>query len=260
MSYQNVSFGRLLLLVALLGYLGGQMLHETGHWAVLQLFGRGPVMSFTGLVQRDEPPAHPEEWAEFTAPDGELVWFHLTSLPDSRAEWLLMVAAGPLAQLVAMIAGLLVSRYAGREVIRGAGLILALINSFGPTLYQIRSTFSGAGGDEYFIAYLLNTPKYAITIPIALASALGFAVGMGELAGWRLRLKWLASLCIGLLAQGPLLMLANRVTQAQVNLGNPFFRPVFGFSLPVVVTNALALLALVVVMVGWDNSLSGQRL
>lgn len=119
MPYQKVGFWRLLVLVALIGYLGGQVLHESGHWAVLQLFGRGSVMSFTGLVQRDEPPANPEAWVTFTAPDGEQVWLHLTSLPASRAEWLLMAAAGPLAQLIAMIVGLLLAHFARREVVSG---------------------------------------------------------------------------------------------------------------------------------------------
>lgn len=256
MRYRNISFWRLLVLVALLGYLSGQMLHETGHWAVLKVFGRRPVMSFTGLVQQNEPPADPEGWVEFTAPDGEQVWFHLTSLPGSSAEWVAMLAAGPLANLVAMLAGLLLAYFAKRELLRSLGLLLALINSFGPMLYQIQHTFSGAGGDEYFLASTLGVPKYAITVPLALAAAAGFAVVIKKINGWRVRLKWLTALLIGFVAQGPLLMYADKITQTQVRLKNPFFQPILGFSLPVVIVAGIALLIFLIVLFRWEKALS----
>ncbi|HEC35167.1 MAG TPA: hypothetical protein ENI39_01375 [Anaerolineae bacterium] len=258
-SYQDTRFGQLFLLVILLGFLGGQILHESGHWAILQLFGRNPVMSFTGLVGRDEQPANPEGWVEFTAPDGEQVWLYLTSLPSSAVEWIVMSAAGPLAQLAVMIIGLLFAHFSRGGLLRGIGLLLALINSLGPMLYQIKSTFVGAGGDEYLIAYYLGLPEYAITVPLALASAAGLVVGLWELDGWRRRLKWLAVLLIGYLPQGPLLMLANNITQTQVAMGNRFFQPVLGFSLPVVIVSGFALFVLFVVLVRWEMSLSSTR-
>lgn len=259
MRYRNINFWRLVVLAALLGYLGGQMLHETGHWVILQLFGRDPVISFTGLVGSDHQPVSPEGWVEFTAPNGERVWLHLTSLPSSSMEWVVMSAAGPLAQLAVMIIGLLFAHFSRGGLLRGIGLLLALINSLGPMLYQIKSTFVGAGGDEYLIAYYLGLPEYAITVPLALASAAGLVVGLWELDGWRRRLKWLAVLLIGYLPQGPLLMLANNITQTQVAMGNRFFQPVLGFSLPVVIVSGFALFVLFVVLVRWEMSLSSTR-
>jgi hypothetical protein len=252
-SDRDIGFGRLLILVALLGYLGGQILHEAGHWAVLQLFERGPVMSFTGLVQREELPTAPERWVEFPAPDGQEVWLHLASLSASSAEWVAMLAAGPLAQLAAMILGLLLAHFARRETVRSLGLLLALINSFGPALYQLTSTLGGPGGDEYFIAYYLGLSRHFISASLGLASAAGLVLALRELSGWRMRLKWGAALSVGLLPQGPLLMMAYRITQSQVDLGHPLFRPVIGWSLPVAVTSALACLALLVLLVRWEK-------
>ncbi len=74
------SFRRLLGLAALLRYLS-VMAHEPGHWAVLALFGRGPVMGFGGLVQRWEvPPPDPAGWVRITF-EGSQGW-----LPGSTAE------------------------------------------------------------------------------------------------------------------------------------------------------------------------------
>ncbi|RME51861.1 MAG: hypothetical protein D6796_00085 [Caldilineae bacterium] len=251
MTYQAIKFGRLLLLSVLLGYLGGQILHEAGHWAILQLYRRAPLMSFTGLVQQDEPPAHSEGWTQFTTPDGEQVWLHLASLPGSSAEWIAMLAAGPLAQVAVMILGLVLARFGKREPVRVIGLLLALINSFGPILYQSRSMLGEGGGDEYFIAQFLGLPKYMIHLPILLISIAGFVVGLWSLAEWRTRLKWIGAVCIGFVGQGPLLMFANRITQTQVSLGNPLFRSVFGWSLPVMVVNVVVAFILVVVWMRW---------
>ena len=86
-----------------------------------------------------------------------------------------------------------------------------------------------------------------------LVSAVGLIVGLWKLAGWRIRLKWLGALCLGFVAQAPLLIFANKVTQNQVSLGNPFFRPVLGYSLPVVIVNAVVFFVLVVVLVRWEK-------
>ncbi|RMD58714.1 hypothetical protein D6833_12565 [Candidatus Parcubacteria bacterium] len=253
MSYQNVKFWRLVLLAALLGYLGGQIVHEAGHWAVLEIYRRSPVMSFTGLVQQDETPNHPEGWSQFTAPDGEQVWLHLATLPGSDTEWVLMLAAGPLAQVAAMLFGFALVHFGEREQVKVIGLLLALLNSFGPMLYQSRSMLGRGGGDEYLITQFLGVPAAAVHVLFLAVATAGLVVGMWNLAGWRTRLKWLGAVCIGFVGQGPLLMYANRITRTQVGLGNPFFRPVLGWSLPVVIVSVVAGLALVVVLMRWEN-------
>jgi len=256
MPYQGVKFWRLVLLTVLLGYLGGQIVHEAGHWAVLEIYRRGPVMSFTGLVQQEETPYYREGWSQFTAPDGEQVWLHLATLPGSDVEWVLMLAAGPLAQVVAMLLGFALIYFGEREQAKVIGLLLALINSFGPMVYQSRSMLGRGGGDEYLIAQFLGVPATVVHALFLAVAIVGLAVGMWTLFGWRTRLKWLGAICIGFVAQGPLLMYANRITQTQVVLGNPYFRPVLGWSLPVVIVSVVAGLILVVILTRWEKTVA----
>lgn len=100
------------------------------------------------------------------------------------------------------------------------------------------------GGDEYFLAAHLGIPKYTIDIPFGLAFIIAFVLGMWVLGDWRTRLKWLGAIMLGSVPAGLFLMKANDLVQAQVNQGNPLFRPLLGWSLPVVVVNAIACLAL----------------
>lgn len=63
------SLGKILLLTIVLTYFSVE-LHETGHWMMLQLLGRGLTMGFGGIVQRwDLPPLHPVHWQKITYPD-----------------------------------------------------------------------------------------------------------------------------------------------------------------------------------------------
>ena len=123
------------------------------------------------------------------------------------------------------------------------GLVLALIIALIMGLYYLRST-SRTGGDEYFLAGLLGIPKYMIDIPFGLAFIAAFILGVSALGDWRTRLKWLGGLLLGSLPAGVFLMYANILVFSQVNQGNPLFRPLLGFSLPVVVVNGAALLLL----------------
>ncbi len=251
--YQNVAFWRLVSLAVLLGYLGGQIVHEAGHWAILEIFRRNPVMSFTGLVQQHETPASLEGWSQFAVPGGEPVWLHLETLPESGAEWVLMLSAGPLAQVAAMLVGLVLVRFGKRERMRVTGLLLALVDSFGPIVYQGRSMSGRGGGDEYLMAQFLGVPEAAVHVIFLAAATTGLVIAVRHLAGWRARLEWLGAGCLGFVIPGPLLMYADRITRIQVGSGNPYFRPVLGWSLPVVLVSLVVGIALVAVLTRWDK-------
>jgi hypothetical protein len=57
-------------------------------------------------------------------------------------------------------------------------------------------------------------------------------------------LKWLAVVLLGSIPTGILLVQADGMTRAQVNLDNPLFQPVLGVSLPVILVDGFALLGL----------------
>ncbi|MGE5549955.1 MAG: hypothetical protein ACM3ZC_05415 [Bacteroidota bacterium] len=192
----------------------------------------------------DREPAAPERWVGYTDPDGDQGWLRLGSLPESTAEWAAFLAAGPFFQLVAAFFGLLLNSLAKRQSARLFGLLLALANSCGQLIYQVVALIRGSGGDEYLIAYYLGIPKAAVSIPLAATFALGLVWAFRRLEGWRQRLKYGAALCAGSILQGPLLILGNQAVQDQIDAGNPFFRPVRGFSLPVLLAMLFAALTL----------------
>lgn len=244
----HVRFVHLLLFVFFLNFLGAQMLHEGGHWAVLQIGGRDPVFGFTGLVQKwDGEPASPGQWTAITDPNGDRGWLRLGSLPDSTAEWAIFIAAGPLLQLMAVIFGLMLNSLAKRQTTRLFGLLLALVNSFGQFTYQIIAPIRGSGGDENLLAYYLGVPRAVISVLLAAAFAVGLVWAFHRLDGRRQRLIYGAALFIGINLQGPLLMYANQAVRDQIDAGNPFFQPVCGFSLPVPIAVLSAVLALLAV-------------
>ncbi len=246
MDYRRASFWQLLVLVVLFNFLL-QAIHEGGHWAVYQAMGRGPVWGFTSLVQLwSETPLHPNEWVPTTAPDGEQGWLHLASAPTSTAEEIAMLAAGPLATLLAVIAGLCLSRFGKSPIAQQMGLILALAGSLIFGQYYWRAPFRDNSGDEYFMAAYLGIPKYMIEIPLGLAFLACFILSLRALGSWRNIAKWIGAVLLGSLPAGIFLMQANEIVQAQVNQGNPLFQPVWGFSLPVVIVNGLVLISLAI--------------
>lgn len=245
MKYRKLGFWYLIPACLLIGYLGAQKVHETGHWAVLQAFRREPVMGFTGLVQLwDVSPANPNEWTEYTDPlDGGKGWLHLTSLPQSPVEWVGMLAAGQIANLLAVVLGLLIA-YNGKYPSREMGLILVLVNSLGQALYHLRNLFRPAGGDEYFIASYLKTSKEWITVPLLLIYIAATILAIRQIEEWRERWKFMGAAFLSSLALGPALMIADKVVRNQINLDNPLFQPVWGFSIPVLIVDAAAFIGL----------------
>lgn len=258
MRVDHLRFWRLTLIIFLLNLLAAQLLHETGHWAVLQAYGRRPLWGFTSMVQIwDRAPTSPSDWVETTSIDGDQGWLYLDSPPASDLEWVLFVAAGPLVQLAAVVVGLMLARYGRSSVSRTLGLLLAAVNAFGGFFYQLVSLLRGVGGDEFLLGHYLGLSPVLISAVLGAAFGLGLFIALSVLDTARRRLKWAAALFLGTLPIGPLLMFANRTVIEQVDAGNPLFRSVLGFSLPVFLTGLLCLLLLGLVSYRWEAAPSG---
>lgn len=240
MNSRKTGFLRLLLLAVLLNVVA-QMIHEGGHWAVYQAYGRGPVWGFIGLVQMwGETPLHPAEWVKTADSDGEQGWLHLSSAVNSKAEDLISSAAGPLASLLGAVLALLLARRSRERSIRQIGLMLCLVTSFTMSLYYLRGPMR-TGGDEFSVALSLGIPKAFVDIPLGLAFAACLVLALRELEDWKTRLVWLAVLLLGGIPVGLALNSADAIVRMQVNRGDPLFMPVLGFSLPVLMVDGLAL-------------------
>jgi hypothetical protein len=240
---QKIGFWQLLALAVLMNILS-QLAHESGHWAVYQAYGRGPVWGFIGIVQIwDQPPLHPQGWVPITSQDGAQGWLRLASPAQGKWEQALNAAAGPLTSLLAASLGLWMFNTRPQALTRLMGLGLCLTSSLVMTLYYLRSPMR-VGGDEYDVAVQLGIPRLAVEIPFALAFLVVLALGLRAIPTWRSRLKWLGIILLGGIPTGIFLNFADAAVRAQINLGNPLFQPVLGFSLPVFVTGVLALLGL----------------
>jgi hypothetical protein len=233
-----------LLIVAMLANILSQTIHETGHHMVYQVMGRDPVWGFTKLVQLwQAPPAHPDQWVEIGGEEGERGWLRLSSLAESKAEDVIATAAGPLAGLLGAVLGLVVSRSGRDPAFRQMGLALALSASLVAVLYYGRSAMR-TSRDEANIAAQLGVARALIEVPLGLAFATCLVFGLRELASWRARLKWLGAVLLGSVATGIPMALADPLVISQVDAGHPLFRPILGYSLPVVLANGLALTGL----------------
>lgn len=261
MRIDNIRFSRLLLFILLLNILAAQLLHEAGHWAVLQVYGRRPLWGFTSLVQLSESePSSLDNWVELTNIDGSLSWLHLESLPASDTEWVLFLAAGPLIQLAAVVIGLMFARFGRTSTVRTVGFLLALVNAFGGFFYQLVSLLQGGGSDETLIARYLALNPTIVSVVLGVGFGLGLAIAIRALGTRKMRLTWGSALFVGILPVGPLLMIANSTVIEQVDAGNPFFRPVIGFSLPVFLTGFLCILLLGFMLYRWEDSLQPSDL
>ena len=233
---------RLIIAIAAMSFAGAQILHEAGHDLVSLLFGRGPTWGTSSLVQlADREPLRSEEWMRYVTPDGDVSWLRLASLPASDAEWILFFVAALLFQLVAIVVGLVIARRAAGARLRALGLLLALVNAIGMCAYYAISALRGIGGDEKNLGDYLGVPATLVAATFAAAALIGLVLVLGELAGRRERVR-IGLLSLGIiLVEGPLIMLANNAVRDQVDAGNPFFLPVLGFALPVLMVAALAI-------------------
>ena len=242
MDYRKIGFWQLVILALLLNFVV-QTIHEAGHWAVLEISGRRPVWGFNQLIQIwDGKPVHPEEWTETTAPDGEKGWLRMSSA-SGKTEFNIMLVAGPLASLFGVVLALSLSRWNRNRAIRQMALMMALLSSLIMSVYYLRG-FNRLGGDEYFLAANMGIPKYIIDIPFGLAFIIAFITGVWTLGDWRTRLKWFGAIVLGSIPSALFIVKANTIVQNQVDLDNPFFISLLGWSLPVLVVNVIACLAL----------------
>jgi hypothetical protein len=243
MDYRKIGFWQLVILAILLNFVV-QTIHEAGHWSVCEISGHKPVWGFTSLLQiwGDPPPIHPDEWVTINAPDGEKGWLRLASALSIN-EFNIMLVAGPLASVLGVILGLSLMRWHRLPATKQIGLVIALISSLVFGQYYLRS-FGRIGGDEYFLAANLGIPKYIIDVPFGLAFTVAFILGVWALGNWRTRIRWLGAVMLGSIPSGLFLFKANPIVLAQVNQANPLFRPLFGWSLPVIIVNLIACLLL----------------
>jgi hypothetical protein len=243
MNTKKVPFWWLVLAAMTLNILA-QAIHEGGHWAVYHITGHRPVWAFTSIVQIwDTPPQHPESWVETTAPDGEKGWLKLSSTP-SKTEEAVDDAAGPLASLVSVIAGLFVYHFGRKPAVRVSGLVLVIITGLLMTFYYARSGMR-TGGDEGFLAASLGIPKMIFDIPLGLAFFTCLLLGLRELKTWKNRLRWFGALLFGMIPSAGLMVILDPSIRTGVEAGNPLFQPVLGFSLPVFVVYCLAVVGLI---------------
>lgn len=237
-------FWQLIFLAALLNILS-QALHEAGHWAVYQSYGRAPVWGFTSLVQTSgTPPLHPAGWVEIVNPGGEHNWLRLGSAPTSQTEDGFESAAGPIASLVGVLVGLSAWRWGQQAFSRQAGLMFALAGSFVMSAYYARSGMR-TGGDEFSLAQAFGFSQPAVEWLLGLAFAGCLLLCLKALGNWQEVARWLGALLLGMFPTAALLVLGNDIVRSQVDQANPLFAPVLGYSLPVFLVNGLALFLLV---------------
>ena len=214
-------------------------LHEAGHWAVLTLFGRGPVWGLTGLVQRwDAPPPDPNGWVRITF-EGSEGWLRMASAPQSTAEWVLYLAAGPAMSLLLAWAGCALL-YRGRTpATRGLGLVLALVNSLGLLLFPLNYFLSN--GDTAFIAYYLGISEAWVALPYELLRGGALVAALIRLRTWRTRFRWAMPAFLGYFLSMAMLFPLNQAIRTGVAQGTLLFAPIAGWSAPVLVLDLVAL-------------------
>ena len=228
-----------LFVLAMLANILAQAVHETGHHLVYQVMGHEPVWAFTKVVQMSETtPTHPEDWTLKTYADGTTNWLKVSSLPTGNVEEAALAAAGPLAGLLSAIFGLVMTRRSVKVTSKQAWLAYVLSISLAAVLYYLRAPMR-TGGDEYDIAVNLGIAKAFIEILLTLGYLTCLGLGLGELSTWRTRLFWLSTILLGSILTGTAMALIDPVIIAQVDAGNSWVQPVFGYSLPVFMTIVL---------------------
>jgi len=244
-----------LFMLAMLVNILSQATHETGHHMVYQGMGHDPVWAFTKIVQLSETtPTNPDEWVEKINPDGTTNLLKLSAPITDRTGNAVASAAGPLAGLLGAVIGIVITRQSTKITWKQMGLAFALASSLIAVLYYLRSPIR-TGGDEYDIAVQLGVAKSIIEIPLAIGFVACLSLALRELPSWRSRLSWLGTVLLGSIATGLPMAMADPLVIAQVNAGNPWFRPIIGYSMPVLVVIVLALIGLW----GWSRWQDGKK-
>jgi hypothetical protein len=210
------------------------------------------VWGLTALVQlSDRTPADPSKWVDASGTDGVTTWLRMASLPGSDIEWLVFLAAGPLAQLAGIGLGLRVARRADHPVVASVGLLVAIVNGFGHALHQFVAAIQGGVGDEALLAEYAGVAWWVFAGIFGLTAAVGCVAAIRMLPGKATRIRWGAAALVGATIPGPLLMRIQALVVDGVDRGAPMFAPVVGFSFPVVILGAAGMLGLRLLVRRW---------
>lgn len=231
----------ILFILAILTNILAQAVHETGHMLVCHALDCNPTWGFVGLVQRWEEglPLHPENWYETSDTSGNPGWFRVSRYPTDNIEQAVFSAAGPLASVLTAILGLWLARKSVRQSLSQTGLMLSLVMSLSMALYYLRNPLRPYG-DEYDVAHQLGLLQLPIVIAFALIFLACLWLGLRSLPTWQIQLTWLTAAFLGSALSGLTLNLADGWVREMVNRESPFFIPVLGYSLPVLLTYLLA--------------------
>lgn len=235
---RSKNFFRLFLLSLFLGYLSIES-HEFGHWLVLQIYSRDPLMGFGGLVQMwNRVPNDPDEWVNIHYPGVGDGWLHLGSLPESDFEWAVMLFTGEFMQLLLILVGIFLAKK-GR--FKEIGSMLALFNSL-RFIPGIVGYLMGSKGDAYFIAYHTGVPEILIRLIFISVEFFGFVWIFRHL---RDRHLWFGAILLSYPFFRALMFIDFKIVRQQVDYGSPLFVSVLGWSLPVFIMNILIVVVLI---------------
>jgi len=242
MNFRKTGFWYLIILAFLLNF-AVQLTHEAGHWIVYSLAGNAPVWGFTRLTQTDAQPLNPAQWVESVSPDGSSNWLKFSTKPNALLDSVAL-AAGPAASVLGVIAGLLLVRFAKDNRLKQIGMVTALNTSFTMGMYYLRG-FSRLGGDEYFLAAHLGIPKFMIDIPFCVLFIIAFVVCIKSFERIQTWLRWFGIIILGSAPSVAFMMQADNLILSQIDKGNPLFRPILGFSMPVLATYGFILIGFI---------------
>ena len=92
----------------------------------------------------------------------------------------------------------------------------------------------------------LGIPPSLPNILFGAAFTICLILALNKLSGWLEKFKWLGAVILGSAITGVAMSLGDDLVISQNNLGNPWFRPVFGYVLPFFLVNSLAVVGAVV--------------
>ena len=168
-----------------------------------------------------------------------------------------MLLAGPIMHPILILVGILFMRI-NNAFLQKVGVMLVLINGL-KFLTNLLSYFQGAIGDYYFIGVYSGIPHIYIVLLFVIVQFLGFAYGIYK--SGRLLKEEGASLLISIFLAGiiiiTLLSKLNGLIVEGVDNKNPFFMPILGWPLPVLIVN---ILLLVMILSLYKRSTSPDKL
>ena len=162
-----------------------------------------------------------------------------------RTQQIILSAAGTLATLIYIAAGLLMYR-SSRTAVKKFGFLIAFTNSFGRVGYELAELFiPGHGVDETNIARQLGISDLSIRIPVTAACVLaGIYLFIRDKETSRKDPGWIIPVCSSVPAYAAVLLLTSYF-KIQARTGGSLFQPILmGYPPFLVIFNLLQLSAL----------------